>query len=260
MHYVLNFPLLVLALTFVVLWISELIGASFCKRWNVKESQREDLHVIAAATLTLLGLIIGFALSIAINGFDQRQDHEEAEACAIATEFNRSNLLPVADSTRVRALLRTYLDQRVLFYETREDRKLRQIEATIAQLETDLLSAVQSTAVARPTPVAALTISGMDDVLTSKRSAQAAWANRIPVAAWVLMAAIAICGNLLIGCGLRSTDGRAALLLVLPLVVSIAFFLISEIDSPRVGIILVTPHNLTGLSQSFPYGQEIRTH
>jgi len=64
------------------------------------------------------------------------------------------------------------------------------------------------------------------------------------------MAAIAICGNLLVGYGLRNTDGRAALLLVLPLVVSIAFFLISEIDSPRVGIILVSPHNLTSLSQS----------
>jgi hypothetical protein len=250
MNYVLNFPLLVLALTFVTLWISELIGASFCKRWNVKESQREDLHLIAAATLTLLGLIIGFAFSIAISGFDQRQDHEEAEASAIATEFNRSNLLPVADSTRVRALLGNYLDQRVLFYETYDDRKLRQIEATTAQLETDLLSAVQSPAIAKPTPVAALAISGMDDVLTSKRSAQAAWANHIPASAWVLMAAIAICGNLLIGYGLRSTDGRAALLLVLPLVVSIAFFLISEIDSPRVGIILVSPHNLTSLSRS----------
>jgi len=36
----------------------------------------------------------------------------------------------------------------------------------------------------------------------------------------------------------------------LPLVISIAFFLIAEIDSPRHGLIRVVPHNLVTLSQS----------
>jgi hypothetical protein len=37
---------------------------------------------------------------------------------------------------------------------------------------------------------------------------------------------------------------------VLPIVVSISFFLISDIDSPRGGTIRVNPQNLTSLSQS----------
>jgi hypothetical protein len=41
-----------------------------------------------------------------------------------------------------------------------------------------------------------------------------------------------------------------ALLLVLPLVVSISFFLIADIDSPRGGIIRIEPQNLISLSQS----------
>ena len=250
MNYLLNSPLLVLTLSFVTLWLSELIGASFRKRRNLQEDEREGFSLITAAALTLLGLIIGFAFSMAISGYDQRQGYEEAEANAIATEYNRSDLLPDGDAATVRALLRNYLDQRVLFYEARNDRQLRQIDATTTQLKTDLWSAVKAPAVAQPTPVVALAVSGMNDVLNSKGNAQAAWWNRVPGPAWGLMAVIAICSNLLIGYGVRNAERKTTLLLVLPIVVSISFFLISDIDSPRGGIIHVPPQNLTSLSRS----------
>ncbi len=115
-------------------------------------------------------------------------------------------------------MLRNYLDQRVLFYETRDDGPLRRIEATTAQLSSDLWSAVQAPAAAQPTPVAALAASGMNDVLNSRGYAQAAWLNRIPVSAWALMTAIAICCNLLIGYGSHRGEAKALLLLVLPLI------------------------------------------
>ena len=177
-------------------------------------------------------------------------DGAGAEANTIATEFNLSDLLPAGDAARVRALLKNYLDQRILFYETHSDRELRQIDANTTHLEADLWSAVKAPAVAEPTPVAGLAVSGMNDVLNSKGFAQAAWSHRVPVPAWGLMAAIAICSNLLIGYGLGNVERQATLLFVLPIVVSISFFLISEIDSPRGGLIHVNPQNLTGLGQS----------
>ena len=88
----------------------------------------------------------------------------------------------------------------------------------------------------------------MNDVLNSQGYTQSAWWNRIPTAAWVLMAAIAIGANFLIGYGTRWTDWR--LLLIVPLAVSISFFLISDIDSPRGGAIRVAPRNLLSLSHS----------
>jgi hypothetical protein len=62
------------------------------------------------------------------------------------------------------------------------------------------------------------------------------------------MAAIAVCCNLLIGYGAHRTDRR--IFLIVPIAVSFAFFLISDIDSPRGGSILVVPQNLLSLSQS----------
>jgi hypothetical protein len=247
----LRFPLLVLALSLVALWLSVRISVSFRKRRrSLEENEREDFSIIMAAILTLLGLIIGFSFSMAITRYDQRKNLEETEANAIGTEYVGADLLPAANAAGVRALLRNYLDQRVLFYKTRDDRELGQIDAATAQLETDVWSAVQAPAAAQPTPVLAIAVTGMNDVLNSKGYTQAAWLNRIPIAAWGLMAAIAICCNLLIGYGARRGEARTMLLLVLPVVVSISFCLIADIDSPRGGIVRVRPQNLISLSQS----------
>ena len=64
------------------------------------------------------------------------------------------------------------------------------------------------------------------------------------------MGVIAICCNLLVGYGARRAEAERLLMLVLPLVVSISFFLIADIDSPRSGVILVQPQNLVSLAQS----------
>ena len=89
----------------------------------------------------------------------------------------------------------------------------------------------------------------MNDVLNSQGYTQAAWLNHIPTAAWGLMAAIAICGNLLIGYGSRRA-AKGILFFVITLVVSISFFLIADIDAPRRGIIRVRPQNLISLAES----------
>ena len=150
----------------------------------------------------------------------------------------------------MRALLRTYLDQRVVFYTARDGQQLQQINARTAQVQTELWAAVLAPAAAQPTPLSALAVSGMNDVLNSQGYTQAAWWNRIPIAAWSLMAAIAICSNVLIGYGARHDNAGGILRLVLPLVVSISFFLIADIDSPRGGVIRVNPQNLISLSES----------
>jgi hypothetical protein len=251
MNHVVDYPLLLFAVSFFALWLSARIGSTVLRRrGGLEEAAREDFGVILAATLTLLGLIIGFSFSMAVSRYDQRKHYEEEEANAIGTELMRADLLPPADATKVRALIRNHLDQRVLFYTTRDEQELRQINARTAQLQAELWSAVRTPAAAQPTAVVALAVSGMNDVLNSQGYTQAAWSNRIPHAAWGLMAVIAICCNLLVGYGARDAKREGVLLLVLPLVLSIAFMLIADIDSPRGGVIRVNPQNLLTLSES----------
>ena len=246
-----DFPLVVFAISFVLLWLSARIGATVLRRRReLEESARDDFGVILGATLTLLGLIIGFSFSMAISRYDQRKLYEEEEANAIGTQYLRADLLPPADAARVKALLASYIDQRILFYTTRDDERLRQVDAATARLQADLWSAVVAPATAQPTPTAALAVAGMNDVINSQGYAQASWWNRIPIAAWALMVGIAVCCNLLVGYGARNVKAEGGLLVVMPLIVAISFFLIADIDSPRGGVIRVSPQNLISLAGS----------
>jgi hypothetical protein len=82
-------------------------------------------------------------------------------------------------------------------------------------------------------------------ICTSQAYAQAAWWNRIPTSAWFLMGAIAVIAHLLFGYGAQNAKAEHIFLTVLPLVVSISFPLIADIDNPRSGIIRVNPRNLS---------------
>ena len=114
-------------------------------------------------------------------------------------------------------------------------------------METDLWAAVRAPAQAQSTPIAALVLAGMNDVINSQGYTQAAYWNRIPTAAWCLMAAIALSSNVMFGYRVRNAG---TLSLVLPLVVSISLLLIADIDAPRHGLIHVSSQNLERLARS----------
>jgi hypothetical protein len=185
---------------------------------------------------------------MAVSRYDQRKDREEQEANAIGTEYVRLDALSATNDAKLRALLRDYLDQRILYYTSRDSEQLRQARAKSSQLQTELWSEVTASVTARPNPVSALVLSGMNDVLNSEGYTEAAWRNRVPLAAWILLISIAAFCNFLLG--YRAHGKTSMLLLVLPIALAIAFFLIADIDSPRSGVIRVYPQNLESLADS----------
>jgi lipopolysaccharide export LptBFGC system permease protein LptF len=251
-YHLTDFPLVVLALSFLLLWLSGWLGTWFRnKKQKTDEGASADAGLILGATLTLLGLIIGFTFSMAISRYEERKHYEAEEANAIGTEYVRGDVLPAGDAQRLRALLAEYTKQRILFYEASHEQQLRRVNTDTAQLQKELWSSVVGPANSQTTPLTALAVSGMNDVLNSQGYTQAAWWNRIPASAWSLMLIIALCCNLLIGYSTRRTRAESVMFLVMTLIVAVSFFLIADIDSPRGGIIRVQPENLVGLSQSF---------
>jgi len=249
MSSILDSPFIVFAVFLAAQWLAAYCGDLFRRRVHrLRKDELTDFDKIQAAALTLLALIIGFTFSMAVTRYDQRKNYEAAEANAIGTEYVRAELLPADDAAKVHQLLRDYLTQRIAYYESRDQRPTGEPDADAAKLQAALWSAILHPAQNQPTPVIALTVWGMNDVLNAQSYTQAAWWNRIPVAAWVLMGLIAISCNMMLGFGERR--GGLLLLLVLPVIVSVSFMLIADIDSPHGGVIRVLPHNLIALSQS----------
>ncbi len=251
MHLMIDHPFRLLVASFVVLWAAARAGAMLAAwRGPLDQEQREDFNVVLGATLTLLGLIIGFSFSMATSRYDQRKSFEEAEANAIGTAYARANLLPAGAAEQVKVLLRSYAQLRVQDYEVSAPSELKSIEAQTAVAQSKLWAAVVAPATAQPTPVSALAVAAMNDVLNSQGYTQAAWWNRIPAGAWLLLFSISAFASLLIGYGARAALRERILFMILPGVVSISLFLIADIDSPRGGLIRVVPQNLIALVSS----------
>jgi hypothetical protein len=199
---ILEGPIAVFIISLAAQWLAAYVGDFLRNRgYALGSDEREDFNLVRNAALTFLALIIGFTFSMAVTRYDRRKNYEEAEANAVGTEYVRADLLPPDDAANVRKLLSRYVDQRVLFYVTRDQARIRQIDADTAKLQADLWSAIPRVAAAHPTPAVVLAVSGMNDVLNSQGYTRAAWWNRIPLAAWGLMGLIAISCNFLIGYG-----------------------------------------------------------
>jgi hypothetical protein len=235
--------------TFLVLTAAAWLGTTRFQKLRAEvAATRDAFGVIQASTLTLLGLIISFTFSMALDRFEERKNFESAEASAIATAYMRADLLPPADAARLRSLLGSYLEQRLTFYETRSLRTLAETSLATAKIQELLWNAVAGPARASPNSITALAVASINDVVRSQGDTQASWSNRVPFTAWMMMGSIAFCAMLLVGIGIQRPARFPQLLAVLPLIISIAFFLIADVESPRLGMISVVPDNLRELS------------
>src|SRR4051794_30581120 len=158
METMMNYPVLICVLTLTSLWAFALLGASVRKRMHGDDSDRSEYGMVLSATLTLLGLLIGFSFSMAIGRYDQRKNYEEEEANAIGTEYVRLDLLPQPFQSKVQAQLVQYLDLRIKRYEAHASHDVTDLNAKTARLQGDMWKEVKTAALANPTPVMATVV------------------------------------------------------------------------------------------------------
>ncbi|WP_324709984.1 bestrophin-like domain [Pseudomonas citronellolis] len=230
--------------SFLGLWLGAQLGVWLCRRSKTPSEGVEDFRMILGAALSLLGLLIGFTLSMSISGFNGRQTGEEMEAATINAAYIRADLLPAEDSARIRTLLVGYLETRLQFYTAKDSRTQESIRLETIALQNQLWSAISTVANARQTPVIALAVTGINDVLNAQKKSYANWRNQIPLAAWLLLGVVALCCNLMLGYNARNLRRRAGLLMILPMMIGMSFMMIADIDVPGRGIIRVKPVNL----------------
>ncbi|MBN3760638.1 hypothetical protein [Burkholderia sp. Ac-20365] len=242
----------VLFVFLVVLFIAAVaFGAYVLRRMlALQEGEREDFNLVQTSTLTLLALLIGFSLSMAVGRYDQRKNLEEGEANAIGTEYARADLADPEVAAQIKATLVRYTKLRLADFKTRDPQELARLGKETADTQAELWRLAVQVAKEKPDPIGALVVAGMNDTLNSQDYSEAARINHIPIGAWILMILIALFGCMVQGYGAKGKLRRGLLITVLPVTVGLSLALIADIDSPRGGIIRVQPQNLTRLIQS----------
>ena len=111
-----------------VLFVAALVVASDAgfrlgrkKRAKAGAQAKSELGAVEGGILALLGLLLGFTMSMAVTRFEVRKQQVLEEANAIGTSYLRTRLLPAPEGTEIAGLLREYVALRLNYAGVRDD-------------------------------------------------------------------------------------------------------------------------------------------
>lgn len=247
-------PVAFFLLALVLLWAGTLLGSSLRRRRErTFAEETATFKTLEGAVLALLGLLLGFTFAMGVSRYDQRKALEIAEANDLGTTWLRTATLPEPARSAEQALLRAYAPVRLEFLSAgtsrpRIERSLAQAGALQAQMWH--IAAVQAQTMRDP--VTALFLATLNESFDATERRTAAFENRIPLSAWVMLLFVSFVGSVLVGVGIGS---RSQLLrLVLPIVVAAALGETLDLDSPRSGFIHVYQHSMERVAEQISAG------
>lgn len=215
-----------------------LCAAGAMLRTRLREDGRSDEGYLLSAALALLGLLIAFTFSLALNRYDSRRQLVVAEANAIGTAWLRAGLPDGAPGRDLQAGIARYTDIRLRLPQ-QGDTDAVERETGIAQ--TALWARMRAVIRDVPPPVAGAIITATNEMFDAASARKAERNARIPgrvlevVILYALMSA-GIVGYVLGGAGRQHRMVTSILFLLLTL----AVVLILDLDRPWSGSITVS--------------------
>ena len=198
---------------------------------------------LETAVFALLGLLIAFTFSGALERFDARRSQVVAETNAIGTAWLRIDLVPADAQPELRDLFRNYVDSRIDTY-----RKLPDLEAAWAEyarsqhLQTDIWSKAV-TAVRRPdapASAAMLLLPALNEMFDITTVRVVASRMHPPWIVYAMLLLLAFASAVLAGYQSANERGYARLhRFGFAAIVALTVYVILDIEHPRAGWVRV---------------------
>ena len=207
------------------------------------EGLSKGIGAAEAAVFGLLGLLLAFSFSGAASRFEDRRHLITSEANAIGTAYLRIDLLSPDAQPQMKELFRQYVDARLESYRNAAD-----AAATSASLAEDavLQSEIWKRAVAEtmrpgmPNPPAMLLLPALNEMIDITTTRVMATRNHPPPVVFMMLAALAVVGALLVGYGTSVNKQRSWLhTLAYAVILSFTTYVIIDLEFPRLGLIRV---------------------
>jgi hypothetical protein len=216
------------------------------------EARKSQISGVQGAVLGLLGLLLGFTFSMAVNRFELRRDMVLKEANAVGTTWLRAGLLPETHRAPVKDLLRRFVETRLKYQKTTYDEiMLAEGLRTSAEIESALWQHAESAAQETPTPITATFILALNDMIDTSAERITAHRNRIPIAVWVLLLIVAAIGCLTSAYGSGAQGVRSAFTgILLPTLITVVIILIFDILDTHQGSVSISQQPLQDLLQT----------
>ncbi len=225
--------------------VAAFLGKVLRKHHDRHEIVADDvLKLVLGASLSLFGLLLGFMLSFAVSGHNNRIQAEENEAYAIGKAFQRVTLLAPQDQSQARDMLRQYMQLRIDFFSSADPAERENTDNASTELQNRMWLLLSAKVQQNPGPLQASMLDACDGLFAAQQKTQASWRAQIPTLAWALVLMFALCCNFLIGYNLHGLRGNNLLIMTFPVLIALSFFMIHQLDTPGGSFIEVRPDNL----------------
>ena len=246
----------VLGLVFLVLMVTA-CEAGFrlgCRPGQQKTSEntKSQVATVEAGILGVLGLLIGFTMSMAVTRFEIRKQLVLEEAKAIGTAHLRTQLLPAAEGTEIADLLRAYTDVRV---PPKDGRDIYEQIAAVRQESGRLQDAFWQRAVAYgrkdPNPVkAGLLLQSLNEVIDLDGARWMAFQNHVPGTVVYVIAVVGLLASVVVGYTFGLGGPRQLFsICTLSVAITLVLMVIIDLDRPHEGLIRVSQQPMIDLQR-----------
>ena len=197
--------------------------------------------VIEAAVLALLGLLIAFTFSGATSRFDARRQLIIDETNAISTAYLRLDLLLPDARPALRTSFRGYLDSRIETYRKVPD--LAAVRAELARgaaIQAEIWQRAVVASSEAPAPAGMLLLAALNQMFDiANTRTLAAWIHP-PTTIFVMLGALVLVASCFAGHSTAASKMHSWVhVFGFALVISVAVYVIVDIEYPRMGFIRV---------------------
>jgi len=198
---------------------------------------------VEAGVFGLLGLLLAFSFSGAASRFEDRRHLVTDETNAIGTAYLRVDLIPADAQPPLRDLFRRYLEARIDAYRDTSVLATHDAKLAVADALQEEIWAAAVTASRRPdatnyAPMLLLpALNEMIDITTTRRVAAL---NHPPMVIFAGLAGLCLVSAMLVGYVTCATHARNWFyVLLFAATMSLTFYLIVDLEFPRLGLIRV---------------------
>jgi hypothetical protein len=217
---------------------------------NTLDKTKSLVSTLEAAILGVLGLLLGFTMSMAVSRFEVRKQLVLDEANAIGTSYLRTELLPAPENIEIANILREYINLRVQYGTTGNDpKRLESLRKETGRLQNEFWARAVAYGQKDPNPVrVGLLLQSLNQTIDLESARRMAFQNHVPQSVIYMNAIVGILAALLVGYTF-GLNGRRQIfsMCVLALAITLVLALIIDLDRPRRGFIRVSQQPMIDL-------------
>jgi hypothetical protein len=236
-------------------FVGSLIALRFGQYLGLRHRKRDGangtagLATVEGAIFGLMGLLLAFTMSGALQRFDDRRQLVVQETTAATTAYDRLSVFDGEVAEELQTKLKNYVRARIDLYRMPHDLRVwqrlenfsNQQQNKLVELKSELWGAVRAACPQENyRPACSLSLPALNSLFEVARQRAAASEKHPPQVIYVMLFGLGLGCSLLVGFGIAASAARSWTHMVLFAgTLTVALYIVTDMEYPRLGLIRI---------------------